>query len=334
MSDPIKGKEDFLALLRATAAKDPRAAEAAKYEMAAAIAGVIREGIVSGDIVRGLYQVDDSGGDAKYQIDLLVPGTEHLHRGYTIPSTGRIPNRHVEGDFFYIPVFKIGSSIDWNLDFAKDANWMMVQRALTILKASFDKKINDDGWHTILAAGADRNIMVYDADANAGQFTKRLISLMKTTFARNAGGNSSSVGQKMLTDVALSLEGQEDIRNWGIDQISESTRTDIYNASDNSDVLLRVFGVNLHPLYELGENQEYQNFFTSQLAGSLQGSDLELVVGMDTRPASNTFIMPIRDEVEIFPDLTMHRAGMEGYYGTARLGFGICDSRDVILSSF
>ena len=30
------------------------------------------------------------------------------------------------------------------------------------------KKMNDDGWHTILAAGVDRNILVYDGDATAG----------------------------------------------------------------------------------------------------------------------------------------------------------------------
>lgn len=41
------------------------------------------------------------------------------------------------------------------------------------------KKINDDAWHTLLAAGLDRNVVVYDSAATAGQFTKRLVSLMK-----------------------------------------------------------------------------------------------------------------------------------------------------------
>ena len=63
------------------------------------------------------------------------------------------------------------------------------------LEAGFVKKMNDDGWHTLLAAGVDRNVLVFDADASNGQFTKRLISLMKTVMRRNAGGNSGSLNQ-------------------------------------------------------------------------------------------------------------------------------------------
>jgi len=84
------------------------------------------------------------------------------------------------------------------------------------------KKINDDCWHTILAAGVDRNILVYDNDAAAGQFTKRLVSLLKIVMRRNAGGNSASLKRGQLTDVYLSPEGVEDMRNWGIDQIDEN----------------------------------------------------------------------------------------------------------------
>lgn len=329
-----EGREDFLRMLKSTASDNTAEAEVAKSEMAIALSNVLREGVMSGDIVRGLFQVDNSGGDPKYPIDFLAPGTEHLHKAYTMPSVGMIPRRQIEGDFVTVPVYQIGSSIDWAIQYAEDANWFVVQRALQVMKAGFDKKINDDGWHTILGAGADRNILVYDADAAAGQFTKRVVSLMKTVFARNGGGNSTSIIKKLLTDLALSLEGQEDIRNWGIDQIDEVTRNQIYNAGDNSDKLLRIFGVNLHALHELGEGQEYQDFFTSSLGGALQGADVELVVGMDLRPESNSFVMPIRKDVQMWNDPSLHREGLDGYYGHARLGFSALDSRDVILGSF
>lgn len=330
-----EGEKNFLRILEATANTDESVAKGGKLEMAQALSDVLRQGVMSGDIVRGLFQVDNSGGDAKYPIDFLAPGTEHLHKAYTMPSVGMIPRRQIEGDFVTVPIYKIASSIDWSLDYAEDANWFVVRRALQVMKAGFDKKINDDGWHTILGAGADRNILVYDADANAGQFTKRLVSLMKTVFARNGGGNSTSIIKKVLTDLALSLEGQEDIRNWGIDQIDEVTRNQIYNAGDSGDKLLRIFGVNLHPLHELGEGQEYQDFFTSSLGGSLAtGGDVELVVGMDLRPQSNSFVMPIRKDVVMFNDASLHREGLDGYYGWARLGFAALDARDTILGSF
>lgn len=328
------GQELFMKLIKATANKDQIVATAARMELATALAAVIREGVLSGDIVRGLFQVDNSGGEAKYPLDFLAPGTEHLHKAYTVPSVGMIPRRQVEGDFVTVPVYKIANAIDWSLDYARDANWLVVKRALQVLKSGFDEKINDDGWHVIIAAGTDRNVLVYDADANAGQFTKRLISLMKTNFSRNGGGNSTSVNRKVLTDVAISLEGQEDIRNWGVDQIDEITRNQIYAAGDNSDKLIRIFGVNLHPLFELGEGQIYQQFFTNQLGGSLQASDVELIIGMDLRPASNSFIMPIRDDVQMWNDSHLHREGLDGYYGWMRMGFGICDGRDVLLGSF
>jgi hypothetical protein len=117
---------------------------------------------------------------------------------------------------------------------------------------------------TLLAAGVDRNIVVYDSDAATGQFTKRLVSLMKTVMRRNGGGNSASNNRGMLTDLYVSPEAMEDIRNWGVDQVDEVTRREIYTAADGS--VNRVFGVNLHDLDELGDGQEYQLFYENTLS--------------------------------------------------------------------
>jgi hypothetical protein len=193
--------------------------------------------------------------------------------------------------------------------------------------------MNDDGWHTILAAGVDRNILVYDADATAGLFSKRLVSLMQTVMRRNSGGNSASVGRGKLTDLYVSPEALEDVRNWGLDQVDEVTRREIYTAAPGDAVITRIFGVNLHDLDELGEGQEYQNFFTTDLSGSVQGSDLELVVGLD-QSTSDSFVMPVKEALQVFEDPTLHRQQRAGYYGFAELGFGVLDNRRVILGSF
>ena len=66
-----------------------------------------------------------------------------------------------------------------------------------------------------------------------------------------------------------------------VDQVDEVTRRDIYTAAEGGAPITRIFGVNLHDLDELGEGQEYQNFYSNQLAASLNGSDPELVVGID-----------------------------------------------------
>ena len=193
--------------------------------------------------------------------------------------------------------------------------------------------MNDDGWHTLLAAAVDRNILVFDNDAAAGQFTKRLVSLMKTVMRRNGGGNSASNNRGALTDLYVSPEAMEDIRNWGVDQVDEVTRREIYTASEGGAPITRIFGVNLHDLDELGEGQEYQSFFTSELSGSVQTSDTELVVGLD-QSTNDSFVMPVKSQLQVFEDPTLHRQQRAGYYGWAELGFGVLDNRRVILGSF
>jgi hypothetical protein len=201
---------------------------------------------------------------------------------------------------------------------------------MEVLEASFVKKMNDDGWHTILAAGVDRNIVVYDSDASSSQFTKRLVSLMKTVMRRNGGGNSTSANRGLLTDLYVSPEAMEDIRNWGLDQVDEVTRREIYTAADGS--LNRVFGVNLHDLDELGVGQQYQLFYSNTLGASLPGSKTEVVVGLDLRKR-DSFIMPVRQEVQIFEDDTLHRQKRAGFYGWAELGFAVLDNRRVLVGA-
>ena len=67
---------------------------------------------------------------------------------------------------------------------------------------------------------------------------------------RNSGGNSASVGRGSLTDLYVSPEALEDVRNWGLDQIDEVTRREIYTAAEGGAPITRIF-MNLHDLDEL-----------------------------------------------------------------------------------
>jgi hypothetical protein len=203
---------------------------------------------------------------------------------------------------------------------------------MEVLEAQFTKKMNDDQWHLLISAGYDRNVVVYDADATAGFLTKRLVSLMQVFMRRHGGGNSSSAGKGVLTDIFLSPEAIEDIRNWGVDQIDEVTRREIYTAGDNAERMTRIFGVNLHELYELGEGQQYELFYESQLGAALPSGDVEILVGLDLQK-NDSFIMPVREAVSIFADPMLHRQQREGFYGWTELGFAVLDSRRVLLGS-
>lgn len=305
---------------------------AAQNEIAKALELPLRQGILNGDILNGIFEpiTLTTNATAEFPLDFLAPGTEKEFVAYTIPNHGYIPQRNVEGDYVMVPTYDVAAAIDWNLKYARDARWDIVSRATDVFYGQFTKKFNDDGYHVVLAAGVDRNIVVVDSDANAGQFTKRLVSLMKTVMRRNGGGNSTSTNRGQLTDLLLSPEAMEDIRNWNVDQIDEVTRREIFVSGDGA--LSRIFGVNLIDIDELGEGQEYQLYVTSQLGVTMPTNKVEVVVGLDLR-RRDSFVMPIREQVQVFEDDTLHRQKRAGIYGWAEQGFAALDNRRVIIGA-
>lgn len=323
---------EMLDVLVKTASANFNEAMDAAHELAIALVTPIREGVLDGDIVSEIFTESplQPGSSPEFQLDPIAPGTEREYVAYAVPANGRIPERTIEGDYITIPTFEIASSIDWRLKYAREARWDIVSRAMQVLESSFVKKKNDDGWHTLLTAAADRNIIVYDNAANAGQFTKRLVSLAKTVMRRQGGGNSTSVNRGMLTDLYLSPEAMEDIRDWGVEQLDEITRREIFTAADGS--YNRIYNVNLHDIDEFGESQEYQLYYTNTLSGSLASGDVELLVGVD-KSKNDSFIMPVKMDVQLFEDPLLHRAQKAGYYGWWEGGFGILDNRRVMALS-
>ena len=335
MSYSNRPTDEFIALLKQSGDSDINTAQAAQREFAKALELPLRKGVLAGDVLGNIFETIsvEAGSSTEFPLDLISPGMEGEHIAYTNPGHGRIPERAVESDYVMIPTYSITSSIDYLLRYAREARWDIVGRAMQVLEAGFTKKLNDDGWHTLLAAGVDRNILVYDGDATRGMFSKRLVSLMQTVMRRNAGGNTGSANRGRLTDLYVSPEALEDVRNWGLDQVDEVTRREIYTANEGGAPITRIFGVNLHDLDELGEGQEYQVFFEGDLAGDLQGSDDELVVGLD-QSANDSFVMPVKEQLQVYEDPTLHRQQRAGYYGWMEMGFGVLDNRRIILGSF
>jgi len=335
MSFTERPDDKFISLYKKTGDNDQAVAYAAQRQFAKALETPLRKGLLVGNILGDIFETFnvEPGASTEYPLDMISPGLEGEHVAYTNPGHGRIPERAVESDFVTIPTYSITSSIDYLLRYAREARWDVAGRAAQVMEAGFVKKINDDGWHTLLAAGVDRNILVYDGDATAGMFSKRLVSLMQTTMRRSGGGNTGSAGRGRLTDMYVSPEALEDVRNWGLDQIDEVTRREIYTASEGGAPITRIYGVNLHDLDELGEGQEYQEFFTDGLGGAVEASDLEVVVGLD-QGTTDSFIMPVKQALQVFEDPALHRQQRVGYYGWAELGFGVLDNRRIILGSF
>lgn len=332
-SDIDKTEQDKLtSLLEKIGSKNQAESIAAQEAFAISINGPLRAGITSGDIISNIYVPTDfkAGAEIAFPIDFYRTDNADEFVAYVIPNQGAIPSRQVQGDQIRVPTYDIGNSIDFLLRYAQEARWDVVSRAIEVLEAGVVKKKNDDGWHTLLSAAVDRNVVVQDSAASAGQFTKRLVSLMKIVMRRNAGGNSTSQNRGKLTHLFTSPEAIEDMRNWDLTLIDDVTRREIWLADDGS--YNKVFGVTLVDLDELGEGQEYNNYFDVDLGGSFSGGDLEVVVGLDLSD-KDSFKMPIREAWETHVDPTFHRQRRASFYGWMGLGFLVLNGSRVLLGS-
>ena len=319
-------------LLQRCGSSDYSVAMAAQREMAQALVLPLRQGVLKGDIIGTIFEpIEFAPGTAvEFPYDFISPGTEKEYTAWVMPNHGYVPQRAVEGDQVTVQTYRVANAIDWNLRYARDARWDIVSHAIEVFMNGFIRKFNTDAWRTILAAGLNRNILVSDAAATAGRLTVALISAMKTSMWRNGGGNTGSVNGGMLTDLYVSVEAMEDMRGWVAADVDDFTRREIFTAEDG--VLTKVFSINMHQLFELGVAQEYQLYWTEILAGTMGASDQEIVVGLDLQ-RRDSFVMPIREPVQMFEDPVLHREQRQGYYGWAEVGISVLDNRRVLVGS-
>lgn len=329
-------------LVQNTASTDLVQRAQAVTEFFSAIQLPIRQGIMDGDNTSNICNVSTlaPGVTPEFPIDPIRPGTENEFRAFTNPGKGRIPQHTMTGDTIILPTIGNTNAVDWHLKFARNARWDVISRLIEGMMGGFVKKRNDDVWHTILAAAADRGMVVYDAGANVGQFTKLLFSLVRCAMARNSGGNQSSIKRGRVTDMYLSCEGFEEILNWSLDQVPDAVRAQLYSMSSGDNTISDILGVKMHQMYELGVGQEYQLYYTNTLGGALSPSggahaanDVELAIGLDL-VNRDSFIMAITQALEIFEDPMLHRSQKGGFYGWEEYGVAVMDNRRVIAMSY
>lgn len=331
-----KRKEVALEAQRTIAGEFTEALRDNTVNFSTAVSQPVREGVVDGDITSNIFFEEDfsmTSGDMRIELDLLAPGTEKEHVAYVMPEHGKIPERRVESDYIHLTAYPITSAIDCTRRYFRNTRFDVLRRMLEVLRAGFVKKNNDDGWRTLINAAAGRNIVAYDPHAAAGQFTPKLVSVIRTAMRRNGSGNSTSLNRRRATDLYMSPEAMEDMTAWGLNLVPDQIRTMIHMSEDGA--LTGMFGLTFHDLDELGVGQEYQNYYSNTVGGSLGPSgDQELVVALDLTRRDKAFIRPKVEDVEIFEDDTLHRRGLVGFYGHEEGGWAVLDYRYVLAASF
>jgi len=331
--------------LRRTADNDPEVRAKAQRAFAAALNAPLRQGVMDEDNLDDIYerQVLAAGAQAYYPLDIVKPGEEDNFVAFTYQNQNRIPERRVEADELWVPTYKIANAMDWDVDIARDARFDLVGRALQVYRAGYTRKLNYDGWTTILAAAVQRGLVVSGANQGAlpftgrsmvssatlgGEFTKELVSRMIITMLRGGGGN---MVRTTLTDLYLSAEAIADMRAWDASDVSDFSRRELEVQGGGQLGLSNIYGVVLHPMQEFGVGQDYQSII-EDLGASQPSGTTQYCIGLDLSTA-DSFVMPIRQELTTFEDPTLQRQLRAGVYGYMEQGFACLDNRRVLLGA-
>ena len=141
MSRMTRPDQQFIELLKRSGSNNKLEALEAQNELAVALESPLRQGVLIGDVLDGIFErmPMEPGSSVEFPLDLLAPGEENEHVAYTNPGHGRIPERAVEGDYVMVPTYTVASSIDYLLRDAREARWDVVGRAMQVLEAGFVK---------------------------------------------------------------------------------------------------------------------------------------------------------------------------------------------------
>ena len=109
--------QELTELLKRSGSPDKNQSIEASAQFAKALELPLRQGVLNGDILDGIFEPVRlaDGAVPEFPLDFLAPGTESDFVAYTIPNHGYIPERHVEGDYVMVPTYDIGASIDYLL---------------------------------------------------------------------------------------------------------------------------------------------------------------------------------------------------------------------------
>lgn len=331
-------KERLVELLKRSASADKAEALQAQADVAAALEIPLKSAPLAGSTLGNIFEETEfePNADIVFPIDFYTTDNADDFKAYVIPDQGKIPLNTIEGDEVRVPTYRVANSIDFPLKYARHARFDLISRALEVMEAGFVQKINDDGWHAILKAGFERGFIVSDENASAGEFTRALLSSMKTTMRRKGGGTSTSANRSILTHLFVSPEAMEDMRSWGDSEVDEITRREIYLAGEDGE--LQIDKVTIAALDEFGEDQVYNEYFKNVVGkdaahnGLASATDVEVVVGLDVRN-NDAFVMPIREPLSLHADDTLHRQQLQGYYGWTERGTAVLNNARVILGS-
>lgn len=305
----------------------------ASADLALAMQVPIREAIFPGDLYNDLFTIEErsENDDIRYATDLVQPGREDEFVAYTVPRHGAPPERLVEPDFIHVNVSEAFDSIEIPLPALRFGEYNVLRRAMQILQYGCTKKMNDDCFHAITAAGIGRGFVVVDAAATAGVFSKDLLLKMQAKMRRSTGSNASSVDGFRLGRIYVSPEVRSTIASFTNAQLDEITRREIITSPEGR--IESLYGTEIRDIVELGVAGKYQNYATTVQGLVLPTPKTELVIGVDLHKRDR-LIMPMTQKPTVTDDSAAYkRRNLASYFVRFAYGTAVLDDRVIILGA-
>jgi len=214
---------------------------------------------------------------------------------WQIPRVGEMPQNVVTGDDIFVQTFKIGSSVEWDIDYARDGRWDIVEGAMIEFADSIVRQEEAAGWQLIRSAVLPQNTVT----TGEGVFSKHLINTMITTM-RSYRYNPQVI--------YCSPQRAGDIRDWAQVTASGSTSIDPLTQREifTKGYLGTIYNVNIIEYDQLANNEVYL-FDTDHLG-----------------------VMPVRGELATFDDPVAIKKMRHGIFGWEEIGLCVTDSKGIV----
>lgn len=132
-----------------------------------------------------------------------------------------------------------------------------------------DNRYNDDMVKEMIKAGIERNVIVYDAKADVGEFTPRLVALMKVVTRQLAKMELEDIG--VLESIIMSPEAHACTETW------HPVATSVHKDAKGNVVGFGNIKFIVHD--DLGHLSKFQ-VYCEEIDGTMAPSDNEIVIGV------------------------------------------------------
>lgn len=360
MKIQFKNTPEQIELIKAMGSKDIKVSKEATEIFAAFIAPVIQEVIKVAGTASRVYMDLPYNEDDSPSIPLDLYYNEEV--GY-IPTwsqsiAGGLPTSQVEGvKEMKISTYRIDSAVSMLKKYARRSRLDVVAKTIEKFGQELLLKQERNAWSVVLKALAEASTQGLQHVVQSGTDDvfliadlSELITRLRRVNAAFNGGTPADATAQGLTDLFVSPEIKEQIRNFAFNPMNtrqagsgttsiplpDAIREQIFRSAGTSEI----YGVNITDLLELGAGKKY-NLLFSEFAGAtsydgntFSGASDEILVGFDL--SREAFLRPIAQNADSGASISVQpddqwvtRSEKIGWYTSLEEGRICIDSRGV-----